>query len=144
MPGEWITTNGFDCVYYLSDGTQIDIAENDDETWSLLRSHSETGETFEQAGPDPMREPMMREARAIWKRLGLKTVPSADQRAAPWFRGEDYDYTGANERNRRRQFHPEAVVEPPPAPAPAVDNTVEMLNAMMTAAKLNALIKGIG
>lgn len=159
MPGEWVTTNGFDCVYYLSDRTQIDIAEQDDETWSLVRTHTDTGEVFEQsAAPD--RQTLMRQARRIMADNGLRSVPSEAQRAASWFKGEDYDYTspGARRREWAQRREPVSVSHrdaasndqgfdngrdhpSPKAPEPPAVDPVAQLNAMLTAYKLNELMK---
>jgi len=149
MSGEWVTTNGFDVIFYVSDGSTIEIMEQPDASWHC--EHWVDGNA--EFNAFPTRQAAMQSARDYMKVNGLKSVPSPEQRAAPWFKGDDFEYT-VDRRGKRQFANGLTVIDPPgvqpekPAPAPVkpetsvADQQAAMLNAMLQAFKLNELLKG--
>lgn len=108
MSGEWITTNGFDVIFYVSDGSTIEIMEQPDGTWHAEHWIDGNAEFVAY----PTRQAAMQAARDHMKANGLKSVPSPEQRAAPWFKGDDYEYT-VDKRGKRQFANGLTVIDPP-------------------------------
>lgn len=110
MPGEWVTTNGFDAIFFLSDGSRMEITEQPNEVWELTHFVGATGVVLFSVKADN-RFPLMKQARELYRALGLRTVPSEEQRTSPWFKGDEAEYT-TDERGERQYANGLKVITP--------------------------------
>lgn len=154
---QWITTNGFDVEYFVSDGTRIEILESDDGSiWTA------TNFGIGEITTHPNRLAAMIEARDYMRANGLRTIASPEQRAAKWFKGDDSDYT-SDKRDasvgmtliapgsvaaKQAADKAEALAAEQAAKAALrarafdAEKAARDMNAAMLAARLNAVLRG--
>ena len=140
---EWVTIKGPDVYQFLSDGTCLQlIAENDDAPsyWSAEWVDVQ-GQVHDDFHPDhfPIRAGALEWARAWVAKRGVTTVPSDEQKAAPYYR-----YRSGGEEDRARQFHtPPGRAKEPTGPYVEAElaKALEMAQAIDMAMKIDAMMK---
>jgi len=147
--GNWVTIKGPDVYHFLNDGTCLQLIADDHDTPSYWSAEwvDVQGQVHDDIHPDhfPMRAGGLEWCRAWIAKRGLHTVPTDEQKAAPWYR---FRAGGEHDQDRARQLHtpfgrkkPDADAETAAKLAAEVQQAVEMAQAIDMAMKIDLAMR---